>query len=111
MKLIVNLLINGFAVFIASSILPGVDVNSFTTAIIVSVILGVLNMILKPILVVLTLPITMITLGLFYFVVNGLIILLVSKFVPGFTVNGILTAIIFSLVLSIINWFFNFLSK
>ncbi len=112
MQLIINLLINGFAVLITAYLLSGgVHVNSFFTAIIVSIVLGITNTILKPILLILTLPINILTLGLFTFIINGLMIKLTSYFVPGFTVANIWWAIFFSLVLSIVNWFLSTLSK
>ncbi len=112
MQLIVNLLINGFAVFITAYILSaGIHVNNFLTAIIIAVVLGIINTILKPVLIILTLPINILTLGLFTFIINGLLILLTSYFVPGFSVKNIWWAIFFSLVLTIVNWFLHLLSR
>lgn len=111
MKLLINLLIGGLAVFVTAYILPGVKVDSFVTAIIVSVILGIVNAILKPILIILTLPINILSLGLFTFVINAILILLVSVLVPGFFVANFLWALIFSLVLSIVSGFLNTLAK
>ena len=111
MALLINILISALAVFASAYILPGVHVDTFLTAIIVAVILGVVNMILKPILVILTLPITIVTLGLFYFVINALMILLVANLVPGFTVDGFWWALIYSLVLSIVSSVLNMFAK
>ena len=111
MALLINILISALAVFASAYILPGVHVDTFLTAIIVAVILGVVNMILKPILVILTLPITIVTLGLFYFVINALMILLVANLVPGFTVDGFWWALIYSLVLSIVSSVLNVFAK
>jgi len=111
MGIIINLIIKGLAVFIAAYLLPGVKVDNFITAVIVSVVLGIINMVVKPIILVFTLPINALTLGLFTFVINGLMILLTAKFVAGFSVAGLWTAILFSLVLSVVNWFLNLLSK
>jgi putative membrane protein len=108
MSIIINLLLNALAVIISAYILPGVHVDGFVTAVIVAVILGIANAILKPILIFLTLPINIMTLGLLTFVINGCIILLVSAVVPGFTVNNIWWAILFSIILSLVN---GFLSK
>ena len=102
MKLLLKLIINTLAVFGAAYILPGVHVKNFTTAIIVAIVLGVLNLILKPILIILTIPITILTLGLFLLVINALIVLLCSEIVPGFSVDGVLIAILFSLIVSLI---------
>ncbi|RYZ52863.1 MAG: phage holin family protein, partial [Sphingobacteriales bacterium] len=76
MGFLIKLVINALAVFAASYLLPGVSVESFTTAIIVALVLGVLNLILKPILVLLTIPVTLATLGLFLLVINAVIVLI-----------------------------------
>ncbi len=102
MKLIIRLLLNALAVIILSYILPGIAVDSFTTAILVAVVLGILNFLVKPLLVILTLPVTIVTLGLFLLVINAIIILIAAKFISGFQVNGVLWAIIFSILLSLL---------
>jgi len=111
MKLVVNLIINGLAVFITTHILSGVTVTSFFTAIVVAVILGIINIFLKPILLIFTLPINILTFGLFTFVINGVLIIITSKIVPGFFVKNIWWAILFSLILSVVNWFLHLLTK
>jgi len=110
-NLIVRILISAFSVYVSSQILPGVNVDSFQTALIVAVVLGVINMFIKPVLLLLTLPLTLVTFGLFAFVLNALLILATSNFVPGFTIDGFLWALIFSLVVSLISSFLNNLSK
>jgi len=102
MKLIIRLLLNAIAVVVLAKILNGVHVDSYTTAIIVAVVLSILNLIIKPILVILTLPITILTLGLFLLVVNALIILLADQLISGFRVDSIWIAILFSVLLSIL---------
>lgn len=102
MKFIIKILISSFAVLITSKVLPGIQIDTFYTAVWVALVLGVLNSILKPVLVVLTIPITILTLGLFLLVVNAMIILLVDYFVTGFNVSTVGYAILFSLVLSVI---------
>ncbi len=102
MKLIIKLLLNAIAVVVLSKILNGVSVDSYTTAIIVAVVLSILNLLVKPVLIIFTLPITIMTLGLFLLVVNALIILLADKLIDGFYVSGIWTAILFSILLSIL---------
>ncbi|AUS04828.1 phage holin family protein [Pseudotamlana carrageenivorans] len=102
MKLILKWLLTAAAVFLLANFLSGVTVDGYTTALIVSVILAVLNLFVKPILVIFTLPITILTLGLFLLVINAIIILLASNLISGFHVNGIWTAIIFSILLSIL---------
>ncbi|MBC7947004.1 MAG: phage holin family protein [Chitinophagaceae bacterium] len=83
-------------------VLNGVHVDDFWTAIIFAVVLAVLNVLAKPILIILTLPVTIITLGLFLFVINALIVLLASKFVEGFRIDGFWWGLLFSLLLSLI---------
>lgn len=100
MKLILKLLLNALAVVILSYALPGIGVDSLTTALIVALVLSILNVVVKPILVILTLPITIVTLGLFLLVINAIIILIAANFISGFQVSSIWWAIIFSLLLS-----------
>lgn len=102
MNILISWLLNAVAVFASAYILPGVTVESFVTALVVSIVLGIVNVLLKPLLVLLTLPITVLTLGMFMFVINALVILLVSNIVPGFTVDGFWWAVIYSIVLSIV---------
>ena len=102
MKFIVNLLITALVVFGLANILPGVSVDSFTTSLWVVVALVLLNMIVKPILEILTFPITILSLGLFLFVINGIIIMLCDYFVGGFEVVNFWYALLFSLVLSLV---------
>lgn len=101
---LLNLLVSGLAVFVSAYFLPGVKVDSFVTALIVAVVLGLVNAFIKPALVFLTLPVTMLTLGLFIFVINALLVLLVAAVVPGFQVNGFWYALLFSVVLSFVSW-------
>ena len=105
MSLIIRLLVNALAVFGLSYVLPGVGVDGYVTAIIVAVVLSLLNLLVKPLLVLFTLPITVITLGLFMFVINALIILLADKLIDGFSVSSFLMALIFSILLSIVQSF------
>jgi putative membrane protein len=102
MKLIIRLLLNAIAVVILAKVLDGVSVDSYTTAIIVAVVLSILNLFVKPVLIILTLPITIVTLGLFLLIVNALIILLADRLIDGFSVNGVLSAVVFSVLLSIL---------
>jgi putative membrane protein len=102
MKLILRILLSALAVVILSKILPGVGVDSYWTAILVAVVLSLLNFIVKPILVILTLPVTILTLGLFLLIVNAIIILLADSLVGGFQVDGIWWALLFSLLLSVL---------
>lgn len=111
MAILLNLLVSSVAVFITAYILPGIKVNNFFTAIVVAIVLGVINAFLKPILIILTLPINVLTLGLFTFVINALLIMLTSFLVPGFYVTNFWWALLFSLVVSLITSFLNSLSK
>lgn len=111
MKLIIYLLVNGLAIFAASQILPGVTIDTFWTAILVAIVLGVVNVFLKPFLVILTLPLTIITLGLFSFIINAVLVLLVDTLVPGFQVGGFLWALLFSFVISLVSTFLTSLTK
>jgi putative membrane protein len=97
MKLILRILLSALAVVILAKILPGIGVDSYTTAIIVAIVLSLLNFIVKPILVILTLPITVLTLGLFLLIINAIIILLADNLISGFEVTNIWWALLFSL--------------
>ncbi|GAA4449235.1 phage holin family protein [Nibrella saemangeumensis] len=104
MGLILRLLVSAVAVLIAAYIIPGVSVDSFVTALIVAVVLGLLNAIVKPILVILTIPITILTLGLFYLVINVLMVYLTDALIGGFAVNGFISALLFSILVAIVTW-------
>ena len=102
MNLILRILITAGLVFGIAHFLPGVHVAGPFTAMVVAVVLGLLNVFIKPIMVLLTLPLTIVTLGLFLLFVNGLMILLCTKIVGGFTVDSLWVAILFSIVLSLL---------
>jgi putative membrane protein len=104
LKGIIKFLINGFAVYATAYLLTGVSVTNFTSALIVALVLAVLNMLVKPLLVILSLPITILTLGLFTFVIDAIIVLFASTLVPGFAVNTFWTAMLFSIVLAVISF-------
>lgn len=93
------------ALFVCTKILPGVHVDSLQTLAVAALVLGFINAIVKPILLILTLPITILTLGLFYFVINGIAFGLAAAIVPGFGVDSIGWAILGALVVSLISWF------
>ena len=101
MNLLIKLLISTVIVFLLARFLPGISVDSFTTALIVAIVLAILNTFLKPILVFLTIPVTIVTLGLFLLVINAVIILIGDKLIDGFAVSGFWYALLFSLLLSI----------
>lgn len=101
MNYILKILLSAVAVIILEKILPGVKVDSYGTAIWVAVVVGLLFTILKPILVILTLPVTILSLGLFLFVINAALILIANSWIDGFSVSGFWTALLFSILLSL----------
>lgn len=103
MKLVVSLLINSIAVVLTSYLVPNVSIDSYQTAIIVALVLGLINIFIKPVVKVLTLPINLLSLGIFSLVLNGVFILIVSNLVSGFKVGGFLWAFLYSIVLTIIS--------
>ena len=100
MNYIFKVLLTAVAVLVIAYLLPGVDVDDYGTAIWVAFIVGILFSILKPILIILTLPVTILTLGLFLFVINAAMILLANSWIDGFSVSGFWTALLFSILLS-----------
>ena len=102
MNLLIRLLITAILVMIISYLMNGVIVDEFTTALTVAIVLALLNFFVKPIIILFTLPITIFTLGLFLLVINACIILLCSHFVTGFHVATFWTAMLFSIILSIL---------
>lgn len=104
MNLIIRLAISTLVIFAMAYVLPGVNVDGWTAALIVALVLGIVNTFIKPILVILTLPITIITLGLFTLVIQALMVLLVEMIVPGFEVDGFLWALVFGVVLAVVNF-------
>lgn len=104
MKALVNLVLSTIAVVVAAYIIPGVTIEGFFTALVVAVVLGLANALIRPILTILTLPLNIITLGLFSFVITALLIMLTGAIVPGFAVAGFVTALLFGVVLTLVNW-------
>jgi putative membrane protein len=103
---ILRILLSAVAVVVASLLLPGVEVTGWWYAVLVALVLSVLNAFIKPILIFLTLPATVVTFGLFLLVINTVIILLADTIVSGFTVSSFWWALLFSLIMSLINSFF-----
>ena len=108
---LIRLLLYSLAILITAYILPGVTVGDWLDAIILAGVLAVLNYIVKPVLVVITIPITVITLGLFMLVINTVIILIAEWLVSGFDVRNFWWALLFGLIVSLINSVFNNLAK
>jgi putative membrane protein len=104
-------LLTGVAVLAASYILPGVHVEHYGYALLVALVLSIVNLIVKPILIIFTIPLTFFTLGLFLLVINALMIMLTDSLTPGFSVDGFWWALAFSLILSILNSMFSDLTK
>ncbi len=103
MKILTRLITTTLAVLVTAYLLPGIHMENAWVGLIVAVVLSVLNVFLKPLLVLLTFPITLLTMGLFLLVINALMILLTSSLVPGFGVDGFWWALLFSLILSIVS--------
>ncbi|HBI33819.1 MAG TPA: hypothetical protein DEA43_04220 [Candidatus Moranbacteria bacterium] len=103
MRIILHWFLRALAIMITAYLLPGIILKSFFVALVVAIVLGLFNTILKPILIILTLPITILTLGLFTLVINAGMIMLTSKIVDGFYVQSFWWALFFSLILSLVN--------
>jgi putative membrane protein len=104
MRFLLRLLLNGVAVFLAANLIPGISVAGPGTALIAGIILGFVNAIVRPVLFLLTLPFTILTLGLFIFVLNALCLALAAWLVPGFTVSGFGAALVGAIVISLVSW-------
>src|SRR6266700_239839 len=100
---LMNWLVNALIIVVAAYVLPGVHVDNLWTALLVALVIGILNIFIKPLIILLTLPITLVTFGLFLLVINALMVLLASAIVPGFSVDGFWWAFLFSLLVSLIN--------
>ena len=111
MNLILRFLLTGLGVVFTAYLLPGVSVDDYWSALIVAVVLAIANVVVKPILIIFTIPLTIFTLGLFLLAINAIIILIVDYFVPGFRVDGFWWALAFSLILSVFNSMFSDLVK
>lgn len=106
MGFILGWIIYSIVILIAAYIIPGVRVSNFGTALIVAIVIGIINILLRPLIVLLTLPITILTLGLFIFVINAFLFWLAAQIVPGFKIDNFGSAILFAIVVAIINGFF-----
>jgi len=106
MKLIFVWILNAFALFVVTQFVPGIHVDNFTTALVAALVIGLVNMLIKPVLVILTLPITILTLGLFILVINGLLFYGVGNFLQGFEVKTLTAGIICAVSYSVLSWLF-----
>jgi putative membrane protein len=113
MKLLVSWLLHALALCAVPYLMQSVQVDNFTVALIAALVLGLVNALIRPILVILTLPVSILTLGLFIFIINGLLFGAVANFVPGFHVGGLWSAVGGALLYSVISWILSslFLSK
>jgi len=107
MQMLLRWLLSAVAIIITAKLIPGIQVASFWTAIWLALLLGLINAVIRPILVLVTLPINILTLGLFTFVINGLLVMFASSIIKGFGVGGFLNAVLFSIVFSVISYLLN----
>ncbi len=107
MRFLIALLINGLVIYACAAVFSGIQVVGYGEAVVAALLLAVVNFLIRPVLVLLTLPITILTLGLFLLVINGAMVLLADWLLDGFNVNGLIWAIVLSIVLSIANFFNN----
>ena len=104
MTLLLSWLVNTVALIAVAYLMPSIKVDTFVTALIAALVLGLVNAIIRPVLVLLTLPVTLLTLGLFIFVINGLLFWWVGSFVEGFRVSGFWSAVFGAIIYSLISW-------
>src|SRR3954471_17095731 len=104
MRILLVWLLNALALIAVAYLVPSITVSSFTSALVAALILGLVNAVIRPILVLLTLPVTILTLGLFIFIINALLFWFVGSFVRGFEVQGFLAGLIGSILFSIVSW-------
>ena len=104
MRFLLRVLLNAVAVFLAAQLIPGIGLSGPGAALAAGIVLGIVNAIIRPLLILLTLPVTFATLGLFIFVVNAACLALAAWLVPGFTISGFWAAFLGALVISIVSW-------
>lgn len=107
MRFLARMLLNGIAIIVAAWLLPGLDVTGPGPALVAGLLLGIVNALVRPVLFILTLPLTLVTLGLFLFVLNALCLGLVAWLVPGFSIAGFWSALFGALVVSVVSWILN----
>lgn len=110
-KLIGKLLVNILTLLVVAYILPGFVIADLMAALVAAIVIGVINTFLKPVLLVITLPLTIMTFGLFALVVNVVLLLLAAQIVPGFSIDGFLTAVLASILLTLVSSFLNLLVR
>ena len=107
MRFLARLLLNGIAIIVAAWLLPGLDLAGPGSALLAGALLGLVNALVRPVLFILTLPLTLVTLGLFLFVLNALCLAIAAALVPGFSVSGFWAAVFGALVVSVVSWILN----
>ncbi|MGH7276561.1 MAG: phage holin family protein [Candidatus Rokuibacteriota bacterium] len=107
MGFVIRVLVNGVAIYLIAQIVPGIAVNGILTALGAGLVLGLVNAIVRPILLVLTLPVTLVTLGLFLFVLNAFCLWLTAQLVKGFEIHGVWAALFGALLVSVVSWVLN----
>lgn len=110
MKILIRLLVNILALVIVAYLVPGFTLDTLMAALVAAVVIGIINTLIKPIIQLLALPITLITFGIFAFIINVALLWLASFIVAGFQIDGFFTAVIASIVLSLVSWFLNKIS-
>lgn len=111
MGFLIRLLVNALGLWLAAEIVPGIAIQGVGTLVLAALLMGVVNALVRPVAVVLTLPITVLTLGIFLLVVNAAMFALVAWLLPGFTVSGFLAALLGWLIVSVVSWVANAISK
>ncbi|MBW8306266.1 MAG: phage holin family protein [Thiobacillus sp.] len=104
MRLLLLWILNAIALLAVTWLLPSIEVSGFGTALIAALVLGFINTLVRPVLAILTLPITVLTLGIFYLVLNGLLFWLASALLPGFQVHGLVSAMVGAILYGVIAW-------
>lgn len=111
MNLVFNLLINVFSLLVVEYLVPGFELSDFWTAVVASIVIGIVNTFIKPVLQLIALPISILTLGISAFLINVLLLWGTSKLVPGFYIDSFWSAILASIVLALVTWFLHRLAK
>ena len=111
MKIIIRLILNIFALYVVAYLVPGFEIEGLSAALVAAIVIGLINTLIKPILQLIALPITIITFGIFAFLINVFLLWLASVIGPGFVIDGFWTAILSSIVLSLVSWFLNKITK
>jgi putative membrane protein len=104
MKLLAIWILNAIALLAVAYLLPSIEVDGFISALVAAAVIGLVNMLIKPVLILLTLPVTILTLGLFIFVINGLLFYLVGEVLQGFQVQSLMAGILGAVLYSVISW-------